>query len=156
MSIPQSYRAFRRTADGSTVEMTEEKLPSSLEPTQVLLRIHAVSLNYRDVAMMNGKYPVQVIDRGIPTSDCAAEVTAVGSGVKDFSPGDHVAPIFDLNCINGTEDATEVLGGDVDGVLRQYAIFDQNVLVQLPKHLSWEEVSFSLFSLLFLLQIALV
>ncbi|KAI9044687.1 zinc-dependent alcohol dehydrogenase family protein [Aspergillus affinis] len=141
MSIPQSYKAFRRTADGSTVEMTEEKLPSSLGPTQVLLRIYAVSLNYRDVAMMNGKYPVQVIDRGIPASDCAAEVTAVGSGVKDFSPGDHVAPIFDLNCINGTEDATKVLGGDVDGVLRQYAIFDQNVLVQLPKHLAWEEAA---------------
>lgn len=141
MSIPQTCKAFRRTADGSTVEKVEEKLPSSLQPTQVLLRIHAISLNYRDVAMMNGKYPVPVIDRGIPASDCAAEVAAVGSEVKDFRPGDRVATLFDLNSITGTEDETQVLGGDVDGVLRQYAVFDQNVLVHLPKHLSWEEVS---------------
>lgn len=122
------------------MEMVDEKLPPSLQPTQVMLRIHAVSLNYRDVAMMNGKYPVPVIDRGIPASDCAAEVVAVGSEVKDFSSGDRVTPIFDLNCITGSEDATQALGGDVDGVLRQYAVFDQNVLVHLPKHLSWEEV----------------
>ncbi|OQD68304.1 hypothetical protein PENPOL_c003G03616 [Penicillium polonicum] len=90
--------------------------------------------------MMNGKYPVQVIDRGIPASDCAAEVITVGSDVKDFSPGDRVAPIFDLNTITGLEDNMQVLGGDIDGVLRQYAVFDQKVLVHLPKHLSWEEV----------------
>jgi NADPH:quinone reductase-like Zn-dependent oxidoreductase len=146
MSIPQSYKAFRRTADGSTVEMIVESLPSSLQPTQVLIRIHAVSLNYRDVAMMNGKYPVEVIDRGIPASDCAAEVITVGSGVKDFQAGDHVTVIFDLNNLTGTEDERRVLGGDVDGVLRQYAVFDQSVLVHLPKHLSWEEVSYTFVS----------
>jgi NADPH:quinone reductase-like Zn-dependent oxidoreductase len=138
--MPESYKAFRRTADGSSVEIAEEKLPTSLEPDHVLIRIHAVSLNYRDVAMMNGKYPVQVIDKGIPASDCAAEVISVGSKVSDFSPGDRVAPIFDLNTITGLEDGTKVLGGDVDGVLRQYAVFDEKVLVHLPKHLSWEEV----------------
>lgn len=140
MPIPESYKAFRRTADGSSLEMTEEKLPSDLQPHQVLIRIHAVSLNYRDVAMMHGKYPVRVIDRGIPASDCAAEVITVGSEVKGFSPGDRVAPLFDLKSITGTEDETEALGGDADGVLRQYAVFDQKVLVHLPKHLSWEEV----------------
>ncbi|KAJ5920471.1 alcohol dehydrogenase [Penicillium verrucosum] len=141
MPMPDSYKAFRRTADGSSVEMTEEKLPSSLQSNHVLIRIHAVSLNYRDVAMMHGKYPVQVIDRGIPASDCAAEVITVGSDVKDFSPGDRVAPLFDLNTVTGLEDNMQVLGGDVDGVLRQYAVFDQKVLVHLPKHLSWEEAA---------------
>ncbi|KAL2861881.1 alcohol dehydrogenase [Aspergillus pseudodeflectus] len=141
MSLPQSCKAFRRTADGSTVEMVEEILPSSLQPSQVLIRIHAVSLNYREVAMMNGKYPVSVIDRGIPASDCAAEVVTVGSEVKDFRAGDRVMVIFDLNNLTGTEDETQVLGGDVDGVLRQYAVFDQSALVHLPKHLSWEEAA---------------
>ncbi|PKY05135.1 alcohol dehydrogenase [Aspergillus campestris IBT 28561] len=141
MPIPESYKAFRRTADGSSVEMTEEKLPSDLQPNHVVIRIHAVSLNYRDVAMMHGKYPVQVIDRGIPASDCAAEVITVGSEVKDFNPGDRVAPLFDLKSITGTEDEMEALGGDADGVLRQYAVFDQKVLVHLPKHLSWEEAA---------------
>jgi threonine dehydrogenase-like Zn-dependent dehydrogenase len=129
--------------------MVEEKLPSIIQATQVLIRIHAVSLNYRDVAMMNGKYPVQVVDRGIPASDCAAEVITVGSGVNDFQPGDHVTVIFDLNNLTGTEDETKALGGDVDGVLRQYAVFDQSVLVHLPKHLSWEEVGFTFHPLSF-------
>jgi NADPH:quinone reductase-like Zn-dependent oxidoreductase len=130
--------------------MVEEKLPSSLQPSQVLIRIHAVSLNYRDVAMMNGKYPVQVMDRGIPASDCAAEVVTVGSEVKDFRAGDRVTVIFDLNNLTGTEDETKVLGGDVDGVLRQYAVFDQSALVHLPKHLSWEEVCFTVVFFFFL------
>lgn len=147
MSIPESCKAFRRSADGSTVEMVAEKLPSRLEPSQVLIRIHAVSLNYRDVAMMSGKYPVSVIDRGIPASDCAAEVVTVGSRVKEFQPGDHVTVICDLNNITGTEDETKALGGDVDGVLRQYAVFDQNALVHLPRHLSWEEVGFTIYFL---------
>ncbi|GAQ10074.1 zinc-type alcohol dehydrogenase-like protein C1773.06c [Aspergillus lentulus] len=141
MSIPQSYKAFRRSEDGSRLEMAEEKLPSSLHPNEVLIRIHAVSLNYRDVAMMHGKYPVPVIARGIPASDCAAEVVAVGSEVSGFAPGDRVAPIFDLNNLLGTEEKTAALGGDVDGVLRQFAVFDQKVLVHLPKHLSWEEAA---------------
>jgi NADPH:quinone reductase-like Zn-dependent oxidoreductase len=127
--------------------MVEENLPSTLQSTQVLIRIHAVSLNYRDVAMMNGKYPVEVIDHGIPASDCAAEVITVGSQVKDFQPGDHVTVIFDLANLTGTEDERRVLGGDVDGVLRQYAVFDQSALVHLPKHLSWEEVSYAFVAL---------
>lgn len=141
MSIPQSYKAFRRSAEGSRLEMVEEKLPSSLGPSEVLIRIHAVSLNYRDTAMIYGGYPGMAIDRGIPASDCAAEVVTVGSDVSEFKAGDRVAPIFDLNNLLGTEETTAALGGDVDGVLREFAIFDQKVLTHLPKHLSWEEVS---------------
>ncbi|EPS32647.1 hypothetical protein PDE_07607 [Penicillium oxalicum 114-2] len=141
MSMPEFYKSFRRTADGSSIEMKEETLPRSLPSNHVLIRIHAVSLNYRDVAMMKGKYPVQVIDRGIPASDCAAEVVTVGPDVKDFKPGDHVAPTFDLNNIAGLQDDSQVLGGDVDGVLRQYAVFHQQVLVHLPEYLSWEEAA---------------
>jgi hypothetical protein len=60
MFLPQSYKAFRRSKDGLFLEMVEEKLPSSLQPQDVLIRIRAVSVNYRDVAMMHGKYPVSV------------------------------------------------------------------------------------------------
>lgn len=142
MSLPQTYKAFRRSSGDlpTTLELVEEKMPSSLNPQEVLIRIHAVSLNYRDVAMMNGLYPVEVIDEGIPASDCAAEVVAVGSEVQSFKIGDHVTTIFDLSNLNGTEDILSVLGGDVDGVLREFAVFDQNVLLHLPQHLSWEEV----------------
>jgi NADPH:quinone reductase-like Zn-dependent oxidoreductase len=142
MSIPRTYKAFRRSTGDlpTTIEVVTEELPSSLHPQEVLIRIHAVSLNYRDVAMLHGLYPVAAKERGIPASDCAAEVIAIGSEVKDFALGDRVAPIFDLNSLTGTEEKTATLGGDVDGVLRQFAVFDQKVLVHLPKHLSWEEV----------------
>ncbi|KAJ5151411.1 uncharacterized protein N7482_010663 [Penicillium canariense] len=143
MSNPQPYKAFRR-ASGSvphTLELVTETTPSSLGPEEVLIRIHAVSLNFRDVAMTNGEYPLPVKERGVPTSDCAAEVVAVGSTVKDFRPGDHVQPLSDLKAMIGNEQETATLGGDVDGVLRQFAVFDHKVLVHLPEHLSWEEAS---------------
>jgi NADPH:quinone reductase-like Zn-dependent oxidoreductase len=142
MANPQFYKAFRRSMGNTptTLESTTEEVPP-LKANEVLIRIYAVSLNYRDVAMMHGKYPTPVIDGGVPASDCAAEVVSIGSEVRDFAIGDRVAPIFDLKNLNGTEEERSVLGGDVDGVLRQFAVFDQNVLFHLPKHLSWEEVS---------------
>ncbi|PWY83829.1 NAD(P)-binding protein [Aspergillus sclerotioniger CBS 115572] len=141
MSIPQTYRAFRRSADGSSLELVQEELPSLLHPEQVLIRIHAVSLNYRDIAMMTGNYAA-VKDKGIPASDCAAEVIAMGSNVLTFNVGDRVAPIFDLSNVTGTEEEAAMrLGGDVDGVLREFAVFDQRELVRLPDHLSWEEAA---------------
>jgi len=91
--------------------------------------------------MLHGKYPAEMLEEGIPVSDCAAEVISVGSEVHDFKAGDHVAPIFDLNNLTGTEDKSAALGGGVEGVLREYAVFNQDVLLHLPKYLSWEEVS---------------
>ncbi|ESZ90926.1 alcohol dehydrogenase [Sclerotinia borealis F-4128] len=142
MSYPKTYQAFRRSTGTipTTLELSTEEIPS-LTPQDVLIRIHAISLNYRDVFMMHGKYPMEIIEQGIPTSDCAAEVVAIGSAVHDFKIGDHVAPIFDLKNLDGTEDETGALGGDFDGVLRQFAVFDQNVLYHLPEHLSWEEAA---------------
>ncbi|KAH7419598.1 hypothetical protein BKA64DRAFT_716052 [Cadophora sp. MPI-SDFR-AT-0126] len=141
--LPKSYKAFRRTVGTTptTLEQVIEEIPETLGPSDVFIKIHAVSLNYRDVAMMHGKYPVEVIDHGVPASDCAAEVVKVGSEVQDFKVGDRVAPIFDNNNLDGTEDGSKVLGGDIDGVLREYAVFDRSVLFHLPKHLSWEESS---------------
>lgn len=144
MAIPETYKSFRRTAGDlpRTISPSTEQLPRELGPHQVLLKIHAVSLNFRDVAMLHGRYPVDVIERGIPCSDAAAEVAAVGGAVSDFAVGDHVSVIFDLNNLTGRDDEpSRALGGDVDGVLREYAVFEDKHLVHLPKHLSWEEVS---------------
>ncbi|KAL2130449.1 hypothetical protein VTI74DRAFT_6378 [Chaetomium olivicolor] len=92
--------------------------------------------------MLNGQYPVEVEDRGIPCSDAAAEVVAIGDAVKDFAIGDHVSVIFDLHNLSGYDDApSRALGGDVDGVLREYAIYEDKHLVLFPKHLSWEEAA---------------
>lgn len=92
--------------------------------------------------MLHGKYPVPVKDQGIAASDCAGEVVALGTEVKVVSAGDRVMPIFDLKYIKDPDPENEVaqLGGPIDGVLSQYAVFDENVLVHIPRHLSYEEV----------------
>ncbi|EKG20627.1 Alcohol dehydrogenase superfamily zinc-containing [Macrophomina phaseolina MS6] len=98
MSLPKSYRAFRRTAKAGGLPLALEKVvedgPAELKANEVLIRIHPVSLNFRHVAMLNGLYPVEVEDKSIAASDCAAEVVSVGSGVHAFKVGDHVSPIF--------------------------------------------------------------
>ena len=87
-------------------------------------------------------YPVPVEVGGIPASDCAAEVVALGSKVKNFTLGNHVAPTIDLMNLTGDERTAKqiALGGDGQGTLRECAIFEEKYLVKLPNHLSWEEV----------------
>ena len=148
MAIPKTYSAFRRTTGDLplTIEQSTETLPETLGSQDVLIKVHAVSLNFRDVGMLVGRYPFPTDERGIVASDCAAEVVQIGSDVKDFKIGDHVAPNFDLNNITGYEDGVPLLGlgGNATGVLREYAIFEAKHLVQLPKYMSWEEVSLEL------------
>ncbi|GIJ84806.1 hypothetical protein Asppvi_003657 [Aspergillus pseudoviridinutans] len=138
--LPSVPACPRRKA--KTVVPAVEKTPS-LQPNEVLIKVHAVSLNYRDVGMLHGKYPVSVKDQGIPASDCAGEVVAVGSAVEKVSVGDRVSPVFDMKYLKDTDPQNEVaqLGGNIDGVLQQYAVFDENVLVHTPQHLSWEEAA---------------
>ncbi|KAK3325066.1 alcohol dehydrogenase [Apodospora peruviana] len=153
-AIPETHRAYRRTPGTGTAEnpvsieqTTEPTIPSGgkLGPHDVMIRIRAVSLNYRDIAMLNGRYTMNTLDSGIVASDCAAEVAALGSSVTDFKVGDRVSPIFALEYRTGNEDLEvdefSMLGGDCDGVLREYAVFEDKVLVHLPKHLTWEEAS---------------
>lgn len=107
------------------------------------MKIHAVSINHRDVGMLKSTRFSSPLVRGVPCSDCAAEVVSVGEAVKQFQVGDRVAPIFDLGYITGEENLEQVcaLGGETDGVLREYAVFPERVLVGIPDFLSWEEAA---------------
>nr|POE72749.1 zinc-type alcohol dehydrogenase-like protein [Quercus suber] len=144
MALPKGYRTYRRTTGElpTAIELSTERLPDELRPKDVIIKVRAVALNYRDPAMLHGTYPASFEAQGIPCSDCAAEVVAVGSSVKDFKIGDRVAPIYDLTTIRGDEDEPPLaLGGTVPGVLREFAVFAEHLLVHLPKHMSWAEVS---------------
>ena len=92
--------------------------------------------------MLRGLYPSNLIDGGIAASDCAAEVVAVGSAVAAFTVGDRVSPQMDIGNLTGEIEPTghRGRGGEVDGVLREYAVFDDKVLVKIPAQMSWEEV----------------
>lgn len=110
---------------------------------QVLVRMRAASLNYRDLLIATGRYGRAVIRPGlVPLSDGAGEVAEVGPDVTRVAVGDRVAGIFHQAWLGGEiSDAIRgsALGGDLDGVLAEYVLFEQEGLVHLPPHLSFEE-----------------
>lgn len=104
-----------------------------IEPTDVLIRVHAAALNYRDANILNGTNPWPVLPCGIPCSDTAGVVVEVGRSVTRFAVGDKVCPILDQNSITGLEQSREWLGGDVYGVLSTHVVLPEQKIV---KHLS--------------------
>jgi NADPH:quinone reductase-like Zn-dependent oxidoreductase len=124
------------------VRLTERSRP---EPGhgEVLLRIHAVSLNFRDLLIINHLYPVASGAKGlIPCSDGAGEVVAVGEGATRFRKGDRVAGAFFQGWIDGTLTYPAIatsLGGAVSGMLAEYVVLREQGLVPVPDALSFEE-----------------
>ncbi|KAF2016914.1 GroES-like protein [Aaosphaeria arxii CBS 175.79] len=149
MANVSTYSAWRRSGKKgskdhplSIYRTYDEILPKNLDPTDVVIKIHAVSLNYREIAMLIGTYPVEIEDRGVPCSDAAAEVVATGSAVSRFAVGDRVCPITGIGKLEPFDDGmSQAIGSNCPGVLREYAVFDQKHLVAIPAHLSWEEAS---------------
>jgi NADPH:quinone reductase-like Zn-dependent oxidoreductase len=113
-------------------------------PGEVLVRLRAASINYRDIMMIAGNYNPKLKLPLVPFSDGAGEVAAVGEGVTKWAIGDRVCPIFMQGWIDGPvtyEKSKTTLGGDLDGCLREFAVFNQEGLVAIPAHLSFEEAS---------------
>ena len=109
---------------------------------QVLVRVRATSLNYRDLLMVRGAYGSAIELPRIPLSDGAGEVVAVGEGVSRVRVGDRVAGIFFQDWISGEltrQSLKSALGGERDGMLAEFAVLSQEGLVKLPEHLSYEE-----------------
>lgn len=109
---------------------------------QVLVRMRAASLNFRDIMIARGQYPGGIGSAIVPLSDGAGEVVALGEGCSRFVSGDRVAGIFMQSWLGGRivdADLGSALGGATDGVLTQYRLFDEAGLVRLPRHLSFEE-----------------
>src|SRR6267378_6055043 len=97
MSAGRKMRAWRLPAGCTSVEQLElVELPRpDPAPGEVLVRVHATSLNYRDQAIAQGRYFGAAIKvAGTPLSDGAGVVEAVGAGVQALAPGDRVAGTF--------------------------------------------------------------
>jgi len=113
-------------------------------PGEVLVRIRASSLNYRDLMTVLDPESRGIPYARIPNSDGAGEVLAVGPGVTRFAPGDRVAGTFfqRWDCGPITADAmASALGGAQDGVLAEEVVFAARGLVHVPAHLSFEEAA---------------
>src|SRR5271163_2881934 len=109
-----------------------------------LIRIHAVSLNYRDLMMVKGLYNPKMALPRIPCSDGAGEIVAIGEGVSRVQVGDLVCGIFMQRWLDGpltAERSKMALGGDVGGMLAEYVLLAQDGVVRFPKHLSCEEAA---------------
>jgi NADPH:quinone reductase-like Zn-dependent oxidoreductase len=112
--------------------------------TEIKVKFHAASLNYRDLMMVKGWYNPKLNMPLVPLSDGAGEVVEVGEKVTKFKVGDRVMPIFMQGWYDGgisVEKARTALGGDLDGVLCEFGTFDEESLVCIPDHLSFEEAA---------------
>jgi NADPH:quinone reductase-like Zn-dependent oxidoreductase len=109
---------------------------------QVLMAVKSVSLNYRDLLVVTGRYNPNLLKPLVIASDGAGEVLAVGEGVRSFKVGDRVIGSFFQNWRCGEIDrdaAPSALGGSIDGVLATARVFDEQGIVHLPPHLSYDE-----------------
>jgi len=120
-----------------------DRLDPVARPGQVVLKMKAFSINYRDLLVVNGVGRWKPSVGRIPLSDGVGIVVAVGDGVSRVKVGDRVAPIFYPNWLEGrvaAKKAGQALGGAAaDGVLAEYTLFDEASLVHVPAHLTDEE-----------------
>jgi NADPH:quinone reductase-like Zn-dependent oxidoreductase len=113
-------------------------------PGQVLVRVHAVSLNYKDLFVARGIPPRNAATPLIPFSDGAGEVLEIGDGITRVKKRDRVSAIVAQKWIEGPltqQIAQSVLGTAVDGMLAEYVTLDEQGVVHLPAHLSFEEAA---------------
>ncbi len=139
----KAYEIQEFGIDNLAMVERDDPLPNA---GQVLIKFHAASLNYRDFMVVTGTYNPKMKLPAIPFSDGAGEVTAIGDGVSKWKIGDRVMPIFAQGWLDGetSEEKRRTslgAGAQWDGVLREYAAFDQESVVRIPEHLSYEEAA---------------
>jgi NADPH:quinone reductase-like Zn-dependent oxidoreductase len=127
--------------DAFTVQDVDIPKPG---PHDVLVRVRANSINFRDLRVAQGLYDPRMPLPRVPLSDGAGEVTEIGSGVTRFQTGDRVAAIFMQTWINGLPAErymASALGGAIDGMLSEYVVLPEEGLVRIPEHLSFEQAA---------------
>lgn len=114
-------------------------------PGQLLLKIKAASLNYRDLVVLKRGYgPFTGELPLIPLSDGVGEVVEIGKGVDNLMLGKRVCPLFMPKWIEGkptVEIITSTLGGPEDGLMSDYLVINEESVVEVPDFLTDEEAS---------------
>jgi NADPH:quinone reductase-like Zn-dependent oxidoreductase len=120
--------------DASALRLVEKPDPSA-GPGQVVVRMRAVSLNYRDQAVVRGQYFGGAVPRDlVPVSDGAGDVVSVGAGVVSVAVGDRVAGTF----FQPTPQGPAALGSPLDGMLGEHAVLLDGGVVKLPASVDYE------------------
>ncbi len=135
---------FERAPDGYRLVLQEAARPVA-GVDEVLVRVRAASLNRRDLYILSDSYgPGGDVAGGIPLSDGAGEVIAVGEGVTRFDVGDRVAGIFFPQWLDGPPHPTflaSARGAATGGMLSEVIVSHEDALVTIPPHLSFEEAA---------------
>ncbi len=111
---------------------------------EVVIRVQAFSLNYRDKVIVEGNYPVPMPLPLVPGSDAAGEIVSVGSGVKDFAAGDKVVTRMHVLWTEGKasyEATGATLGGPLRGVFGEYPLVHKDGVIKYPSYLTPEQAS---------------
>jgi NADPH:quinone reductase-like Zn-dependent oxidoreductase len=125
------------------LEAVDRPMPEP-RATQVLVQMHAWSLNYRDLMTVTGRYNPRLKLPQVPLSDGAGEIIAVGGDVRGFKKGDRVANTFFERWVSGaqTDDqARTALGAGRDGVLAEYVVLHEDGVIPIPEHLTCVEAA---------------
>ncbi|KAJ7124586.1 alcohol dehydrogenase superfamily protein [Mycena crocata] len=144
-SIPTTTRQYSYPELGSYNNLVLHEVPlAAPKSNEVLVKTHAVSLQFRDLMVAKGAFPGFMPPNLVPCSEMAGEVIAVGTDVTRWKAGDRVSANFLLDKVHNErtpEITASALGGARHGVLTQYRNFPAHSLVDIPKHLSYEEAA---------------
>lgn len=136
-------KAVRLTSDQASLELHDEPL-LTCGRHEVLVRVHAASLNFRDQAIVNNGYRGSVKKNVVPLSDGAGEVVAVGPDVTRVKVGDRVTANCAVHWIGGPylpEYQASSIGMTIDGMLADHVLLHENALVHLPDYMSYVEAA---------------
>ncbi|KAJ5611406.1 hypothetical protein N7510_008125 [Penicillium lagena] len=142
-NLQKQWRVTRTDRTCNELQLVDAPVPT-LGENEVLVRIHAVSLNFRDLMILRGDYPFPLHLPVVPCSDGAGEVVAIGSKVKLWAKGDRVITLLSQAHLYGPATPVSMvsgLGGSLDGTLRQYGAFNEQGLVRAPRNLTYREAS---------------
>ncbi|OUR77093.1 NAD(P)-dependent alcohol dehydrogenase [Alphaproteobacteria bacterium 46_93_T64] len=133
-------------ADGKgldALQLRDREIPKP-GPGEILVRMKASAINYRDFLTISFASSRGITEERIPNSDGAGIVEEVGVGVTAFKSGDRVVGCFFQDWIGGSiteRTMASALGGPIDGVLAEYAVFKEDGALPMPEHMSFEEAS---------------
>lgn len=146
-TIPSTQKQYRLVRSGQQGPFTLSLVDAPVRAPgehEVLVKVHAASLNRRDIFVVHGQYPIGPRDSVVPLSDGAGEVVAIGPGVSRVRVGDRVAAIFFQAWLSGRPSPQvldSALGGQLDGMLSQYVTLNEQGLVKIPPELSYEQAA---------------
>lgn len=144
---PDKIQQYQFAEDGDGYQLQLRAVPRPVAgPNQVLVKIHANSLNRRDFGLLTEKIGFRGRNHTgtIPLSDGAGEVIAIGDAVTRFKVGDRVAGSFFSDWTGGDFQASmyaSARGASAGGMLSEIIVTDQQGLVAIPDYLSYAEAA---------------